>query len=148
MAFIKFENLKIRNETMDAYTALREIGNLLVNSQSVKFQYVENMITSYQEFGPYFVIAPGVAIAHAKPDESVICDDIALMICHSPVIFNSHNDPVTMLFGLCATGSHQHMEVLMKVANLLSDTEAQMRIMSVNDEQELFALLNSLSETT
>lgn len=148
MAFIKFENLKIRNETMDVYTALREIGNLLVNSQSVKFQYVENMITSYQEFGPYFVIAPGVAIAHAKPDESVICDDIALMICHSPVIFNSHNDPVTMLFGLCATGSHQHMEVLMKVANLLSDTEAQMRIMSVNDEQELFALLNSLSETT
>lgn len=148
MAFIKFENLKIRNETMDAYTALREIGNLLVNSQSVKLQYVENMITSYQEFGPYFVIAPGVAIAHAKPDESVICDDIALMICHSPVIFNSHNDPVTMLFGLCATGSHQHMEVLMKVANLLSDTEAQMRIMSVNDEQELFALLNSLSETT
>jgi len=148
MAFIKFENLKIRNETMDAYTALREVGNLLVNSQSVKFQYVENMITSYQEFGPYFVIAPGVAIAHAKPDESVICDDIALMICHSPVIFNSHNDPVTMLFGLCATGSHQHMEVLMKVANLLSDTEAQMRIMSVNDEQELFALLNSLSETT
>ena len=138
----------IRNETMDAYSALREIGNLLVNAQSVNFQYVDNMITSYQEFGPYFVIAPGVAIAHAKPDESVIRDDIALMICHSPVIFNSHNDPVTMLFGLCATGSHQHMEVLMKVANLLSDTEAQRQIMSVNDEQELFELLNSLSETT
>jgi ascorbate PTS system EIIA or EIIAB component len=148
MAFIKIENLKIRSEAMDAYTALREVGKLLVDAQSVKSQYIDNMISSYQEFGPYFVIAPGVAIAHAKPDESVNRDDIALMICHSPVIFNSHNDPVTMLFGLCATGSHQHMEVLMKVANLLSDTEAQKRIMSVNDEEELFELLNNLSEIT
>jgi ascorbate PTS system EIIA or EIIAB component len=148
MAFIKIENLKIRSEAMDAYTALREVGKLLVDAQSVKSQYIDNMISSYQVFGPYFVIAPGVAIAHAKPDESVNRDDIALMICHSPVIFNSHNDPVTMLFGLCATGSHQHMEVLMKVANLLSDTEAQKRIMSVNDEEELFELLNNLSEIT
>ncbi len=148
MAFIKIENLKIRKEKMDANEALREIGRLMVDSKSVQPKYVENMIASYREFGPYFVIAPGVAIAHAKPDESVIRDDIALMICHSPVIFNSHNDPVTMLFGLCATGSHQHMEVLMKVANLLSDTEAQKQIMDVTNERELFELLNSLSDKT
>ena len=148
MAFIKKENLKIRKEKMDAIEALREIGRLMVDSKSVQPKYVENMIASYQEFGPYFVIAPGVAIAHAKPDESVIRDDIALMICHSPVTFNSHNDPVTMLFGLCATGSHQHMEVLMKVANLLSDNEAQKQIMDVTNERELFELLNSLSDKT
>lgn len=148
MAFIKIENLKISKEKMDADTALRVIGRILVESKSVKPEYVENMIASYKEFGPYFVIAPGVAIAHAKPDESVIRDDIALMICHHPVVFNSHNDPVSMLFGLCATGSHQHMEVLMQVANLLSDTEAQKQIMDVISEQELFELLNSLSNKT
>lgn len=148
MAFIKIENLKISKEKMDADTALRVIGRILVESKSVKPEYVENMIASYKEFGPYFVIAPGVAIAHAKPDESVIRDDIALMICHHPVVFNSHNDPVSMLFGLCATGSHQHMEVLMQVANLLSDTEAQKQIMDVTSEQELFELLNSLSNKT
>ncbi|MDP2812989.1 MAG: PTS sugar transporter subunit IIA [Erysipelotrichaceae bacterium] len=148
MAFIKIENLKISKERMDADTALRAIGRIMVESKSVKPEYVENMIASYKEFGPYFVIAPGVAIAHAKPDESVIRDDIALMICHHPVVFNSHNDPVSMLFGLCATGSHQHMEVLMQVANLLSDTEAQKQIMHVSNEQELFELLNSLSDKT
>ena len=148
MAFIKIENLKISKEKMDAVSALRAIGRIMVESKSVKPVYVENMIASYKEFGPYFVIAPGVAIAHAKPDESVIRDDIALMICHHPVVFNSHNDPVSMLFGLCATGSHQHMEVLMQVANLLSDTEAQKQIMGVTSEHELFELLNSLSDKT
>ena len=148
MAFIKIENLKISEEKMDAVSALRAIGRIMVESKSVKPVYVENMIASYKEFGPYFVIAPGVAIAHAKPDESVFRDDIALMICHHPVVFNSHNDPVTMLFGLCATGSHQHMEVLRQVANLLSDTEAQKKIMGVTSEQELFQLLNSLSDKT
>ena len=101
------------------------------------------MIASYREFGPYFVIAPGVAIAHAKPDESVLIDDIALMVCKLPVVFNSHNDPVKIIFGLCATGAHQHMDILVKIANLLSDGDAQKKIEAVNSEEELFNLLNS-----
>jgi len=144
MEFIKIENLKICNETLDADSALREIGQLLLKSNSIKVQYVDNMIASYKEFGPYFVIAPGVGIAHAKPDESVIKDDIALMICKTPVYFNSHNDPVTMLFGLCATGSHNHMEVLVKIANLLSDSNSQKKIESMNNVIELYDLLNEI----
>lgn len=144
MDFIKINNLKVSEKKLSANEALIEIGKLLLDSESVKPQYIENMISSYKEFGPYFVIAPGVAIAHAKPDESVLKDDIALMICKKPVNFNSHNDPVKMIFGLCATGSHKHMEILMKVAILLSDNSSQNKIESVTNKQELFDLLNSL----
>lgn len=146
--FIRKENLKISHQTMDAETAMRQIGQILVDAKSVQPTYIENMLSSYKEFGPYFVIAPGVAIAHAKPDDSVITNDIALMICHSPVNFQSHNDPVTLLFGLCATGAHQHMEVLTKVATLLSDSDAINAITEAENETALYELLNTLADKT
>lgn len=146
--FIRKQNLKISRQVMDADTALRQIGQIMVEANSVKPAYIENMISSYKEFGPYFVIAPGVAIAHAKPDDSVLANDIALMICQSPVTFLSHNDPVTLLFGLCATGAHQHMEVLAKVADLLSDTEEIKKISEAESESALYDLLSALEDKT
>ena len=69
------------------------------------------------------MIAPEIALAHAKPDESVLQDDIVLMICQSPVTFYSHNDPVTLLFGLCATSGDKHMDNIVMMAELLSDED-------------------------
>lgn len=126
---------------MNAEEALQTIGELLEQVGSTKAQYTKNMIKSYRDLGPYFVIAPGIALAHAKPDESVLVNDMALIVCQEPVIFNSHNDPVTLLFGLCATSGDSHMENIVAMADLLSEEATIERLKNATTPREVALVL-------
>ena len=145
---LKISNLALTNKQLNAEEALVEIGNVLLKAGSVTSHYIENMIQSYHQFGPYFVIAPGIAIAHAKPDESVLHTDMALMVCKEPIHFNSHNDPVTLLFGLCATSGSGHIESLVQLSELLSDDAIVDEIKTVTSLDKLRELFTSLNLTT
>lgn len=135
------KNIRIASSPMAAEESLQAIGDLLEQVGSTKAQYTTNMIKSYRELGPYFVIAPGIALAHAKPDESVLVNDMALIVCQHPVVFNSHNDPVTLLFGLCATSGDSHMENIVAMADLLSEEETIERIKNATSAQEVALVL-------
>jgi len=122
------------------------IGQVLLDSLSIKPQYVEDMLRSYERFGPYFVIAPNIALAHAQPSESVLTDDIALMVCKAPVAFGSHNDPVTLLFGLCARESHQHIEILADLASILAEDATVQTLANAEDVDSLYVLLSGIGK--
>ncbi|MSV76880.1 MAG: PTS sugar transporter subunit IIA, partial [Actinobacteria bacterium] len=77
-------------------------GQLLVASGRVTPEYVEQMLAAVEEFGPYIVIAPGIALAHARPSEAVLSSGLSLAVLANPVEFGSHNDPVRLVFGLAA----------------------------------------------
>ena len=138
---LKTKNIEIVDHPMNAEEALHAIGKVLQNAGSVTSQYIQNMIDSYHTMGPYFVIAPGIALAHAKPDESVKANDVALIVCKEPVVFQSHNDPVHLLFGLCATSSHNHMEVLVDMANLLSDEARVDQIKRATSKEKILEII-------
>lgn len=118
---LRQDNVILNDDVQSPEEALRAIGNVMLSCGSISPLYIDNMITSYHDMGPYFVIAPGIAIAHAKPDESVLNNDFALMVCPHGVRFNSHNDPVYLVFGLCATSAHNHLEGLVTLSEILSD---------------------------
>jgi ascorbate PTS system EIIA or EIIAB component len=139
---LRKENVIINHDVDSPLQALRLIGDVLYQSGSVTTQYIENMIQSYHELGPYFVIAPGIAIAHAKPDESVLHNDLALMVCPQSVSFNSHNDPVYLVFGLCANSAHGHMDGLMTLSELLSDDEVIKKIQHAQDVNTILDLVS------
>jgi len=139
---IRKENLRICREPMNPKEALLVIGQLLLDCGSIKPQYVEDIFRSYEQFGPYFVIAPSIALAHAQPSESVLADDIALVICKTPVSFGSHNDPVRLLFGLCSRESHQHIENLAELASILADDEVVQALANAEDIDALYVLLS------
>lgn len=139
---LEASHIKIVDKQLNATQALQEIGELLVDVGSVDKQYIQNMIDSYEKLGPYFVIAPGIALAHAKPDASVIKDDVALVICKKPVLFHSHNDPVTLVFGICATSGKHHMEKIVDMANLLDDEKTIQKINEATSVNEIAQLIN------
>ena len=46
-------------------------GQLLVNSGKVKETYIEKMEEAFHDLGPYMVMAPGIAMPHARPSGDV-----------------------------------------------------------------------------
>lgn len=104
--------------------AILAAGRLLVDSGRTTEDYGQEMLDALGEFGPYFVLAPGIAIAHSKPSASVISSGLSLAVLDSPVIFGSeHNDPVSLVFALCAVDHDSHIDVLADLATLLSNTD-------------------------
>jgi len=104
--------------------AILAAGLLLVASGRTTEDYGQEMLDALGEFGPYFVLAPGIAIAHSKPSASVISSGLSLAVLESPVIFGSeHNDPVSLVFALCAVDHDSHIDVLAELATLLSNTD-------------------------
>ena len=119
-------------------------GELLVASGRTTAGYTAEMLAVLNELGPYFVIAPGIAIAHARPSESVLSAGLSLAVLAKPVEFGSdHNDPVRMVFGLCAKDHDGHIEVLSGLAEMLSDDAQVNFLLNASDAGRIHEYLAS-----
>lgn len=107
----------------DWQTAVRTAGAALVASGAAKPGYADAMVRMIDEHGPYVVIAPGLALAHARPDDQVLSTGLAVVTLATPVAFgHAHNDPVRVVLGLAVDSVGGHLESIADLANVFNDT--------------------------
>lgn len=106
-------------------SAVTLAGEALVASGAAKAGYTDEMVRMIEEHGPYVVIAPGLALAHARPGSEVLADGLAIVTLAVPVNFgHPHNDPVSVILGLCIKDSVGHLEAIADLANIFNDSTA------------------------
>jgi PTS system ascorbate-specific IIA component len=134
-------SLRVFAAALDREHAIELAGDLLVSSGRVTPEYTVSMVDVLESHGPYFVIAPGIALAHAKPSEFVISSGLSLVTLAEPIVFgNEANDPVELVFGLCAVDHDSHIEMLAALSNLLSDNEAVNILLNAGDTEQIRSL--------
>lgn len=102
--------------------AVRAAGDVLIAEGSVEPSYTQRMIDVIDEFGAYVVIAPGLALAHARPGDDVRTDGLSLVTLAEPVSFgHAHNDPVSVVIGLAVTTADAHVTGIADLANAFND---------------------------
>ena len=85
--------------------------------------YTQAMIDVVETNGPYIVIAPGFALAHARPSTEVLRWGMSLVTLAEPVAFDAGaNDPVSVVVGLGAVDKDQHIEALALLGEKLTDS--------------------------
>ncbi|MEG1462923.1 MAG: PTS sugar transporter subunit IIA, partial [Anaerorhabdus sp.] len=67
---INMRNIRNHIEANTWQEAIQEAGNLLIEDNKITQNYVESMIHSVYEMGPYMVLMPGFALVHAAPSEA------------------------------------------------------------------------------
>ncbi|WP_372346119.1 PTS sugar transporter subunit IIA [Streptomyces sp. KL116D] len=108
----------------DWQAAVRTAGNLLVETGVSTDTYTQEMIRNVAENGPYIVIAPGFAFAHARPSPAVRRTGMSWVRLASPVNFGHEtNDPVHLVVALAATDAGAHTEAMGALARLLADSD-------------------------
>ena len=130
-------------ESVETRSAAIEIaGELLVQSGKAKHSYVASMLEAVERFGPYIVIAPGIALAHGKPSEDVIETGLSLLVLKQAIEFqHAQNDPVQLIFGLAATDHESHIETMAKLAELLSDQDRVSTLLTSSHSDQIRVLL-------
>jgi PTS system ascorbate-specific IIA component len=102
------------------------------------------MVNTARQLGPYFVVSPGIAVAHALPSEGVITPALALVTLEPPIPFgNEENDPVRLLIAIAAVDASQHVDALKDVADVLADPVKRQNLMQAANRQEVFNILNA-----
>lgn len=140
---LAFEAIEVRNQVQSRSEAVSIAGELLVRSGRTSSEYTNSMLQAIEEFGPYIVIAPGIALAHAKPAEHVIETGLSLLVLNEPIEFkHSQNDPVRLVFGLCALDHSSHIDLMAELAELLSDKAKVNLLLSSSDVNEVRTVIS------
>ena len=93
--------------------AIALAGAGLVAAGCTTAAYTEAMINVVEVNGPYIVIAPGFALAHARPSADVLRWGMSLVTLAQPVHFGAgDHDPVSVVLGLAAVDKNQHIAAL------------------------------------
>jgi PTS system ascorbate-specific IIA component len=110
----------------------------LVESSRTTSSYTQEMIQAFEELGPYMVIAPGIALAHGRPSESVLETGLSLVTLSSPVVFGSTaNDPVSLVIGLAAVDHDSHIDLMAALSELLMSEETVNLLLKAKNESEV-----------
>jgi PTS system ascorbate-specific IIA component len=122
--------------------AMRLAGGALVASGATTDEYTDAMVGMVEEHGPYIVISPGLAFAHARPGGAVLRDGLAVVTLASPVAFgHPHNDPVRVVLGLAVAGVGTHLESIGEIANLFNDQAVTGRIADATTADEVRTIM-------
>lgn len=131
-------------EAADWRAAIRLSGDLLVSTGSIDGDYTEAMIRSVEEHGPYIVLTPGFALAHARPDESVRRTAMSFVRLAEPVAFgHATNDPVTLVMALAAADSSAHQAALASLAGVLADPDGRRALETATTPDEVLSALGA-----
>lgn len=135
-------SILIKDSVDNRSSAIELAGELLVQSGKAKYSYVASMLEAVERFGPYIVIAPGIALAHGKPSEDVIETGLSLLVLKQAIEFqHSQNDPVQLVFGLAATDHESHIETMAMLAEVLSDQERVNSLLTCSDFEQIRMVL-------
>lgn len=147
MGIFGLESIRIDEHTQDWKRAIEICGGLLVETGAATDQYTAAMVQAVENLGPYIVIVPHIAVAHAAAGLHVKRDGLVLTVFKEPVVFGSANDPVHIIIGICAVSTGSHLEQFKLFADILEDEQIYEEILSCNTETELCAYLNSITKS-
>jgi ascorbate PTS system EIIA or EIIAB component len=136
----------VRRPVDDWQAAIRLSCSLLEKDGAVTAVYADRCIAMVEEHGPYIVLAPGIALAHARPQDGVIRLGVSVATLSEPVSFgHNDNDPVDVVFAFGSPDNDQHVELLSKLAQLLLGGLAD-RLRDAEDDATARSLLEEVTQ--
>jgi len=134
--------VELHGAAKDWRAAIRLAGSLLEDADTITADYTEAMVHSVEETGPYIVVAPGFAFAHARPSEAVKETSLSWLRLDEPVKFgHDSNDPVDLVVAFAARSDSEHLQAMRQLAKLLATKRNELD--RAESEEELRAVLTA-----
>ncbi|VBB09717.1 phosphotransferase system eiib component type 2/3 [Lucifera butyrica] len=123
--------------------AIQTAGKLLMDTGSVEACYIDRMINGVKQIGPYIVVAPGIAMPHARPEDGVKRICLSLVRLSDPISFgNFKYDPVDLVLAFGVIDADAHFRIFTELWEIMSDSRAVEVLRTCKDKAEIFALLD------
>jgi len=140
MLELETRNVQLQSRVSGKKAAIREVGNLLVNSQYIKPGYIDSMLAREKVANTY--LGSGVAIPHGLPKdrELILKTGIAVLQVPEGVEWNP-GETVHLVIGIAAR-SDEHLEVLANLTRVLGDEELIGQLSETSDRNKIISQLS------
>ncbi|MGD2196297.1 PTS sugar transporter subunit IIA [Lysinibacillus fusiformis] len=128
--------IQVANCVQSWQEAIRLAANPLIRQNKIEQRYIDAMIQSIEQYGPYVVITPKVAIPHARPTDGVHALAVSLLRLQQPVFF-SPNQPVFLIIVLAAIDHTSHLQALADLSLVLQHPDQIDSLIACQHEEDI-----------
>ncbi|HKS32580.1 MAG TPA: PTS sugar transporter subunit IIA [Enterobacteriaceae bacterium] len=123
--------------------ALQLCAGPLLETGVITPEYVTAIVEQHQRLGPYYVLAPGLAMPHARPEDGAKGTGLSLLKLRNGVAFGSEEgDPVDLIIMLAAPDKHGHIDTIAALAKLFVSEKEMAELHQATTIQEIKEIIN------
>ena len=137
------DKINVINSIDNWKNAVRLSAEPLLEQGNMAEHYIEAILKSHEELGPYYLLAPGLAMPHARPEQGALRNGLSLLHIKEGISFGStENDPVYVVIMLCARSGNEHITMIGELAELFSDQQKLERLLKADDIKAIQAVID------
>ena len=123
------QHILIHKEVSDWQEAIKVVAEPLLKEEVITENYIDEMINTVKEYGPYIVIGEHIALAHARPTDGSKKLGLSVATLKNPVNFgHEDHDPVNIIFCLSAIDNYSHLNIMKNLIELIHDKDKLKRL--------------------
>lgn len=130
-------SISIKNSANNWQEAIDISMSSLLANHYITSDYIKAIKDSTLNNGPYYILAPGVAMPHARPECGAIKTGMSLTLLKQEVTFADDNEGIKLLIGLSAADSDSHIGAIQALSELLCEEEALTALLAAKSEKQL-----------
>lgn len=140
---IGHDGIVITNEpNLSVDSALEMTCSALIASGKVEQRYVEAIKATHKKIGPYYVLAPKIAMPHARPEDGVNEAALQLTVFKQGVDLGSvDNGDVYFSITLAAMDSDGHVLTIMALSELFQNNDDIENIINAENKADIIEIL-------
>ncbi|EIY5159227.1 TPA: PTS sugar transporter subunit IIA [Klebsiella variicola] len=137
------DKINVINSIDNWKNAVRLSAEPLLAQGYMAEHYIEAILKIHEELGPYYLLAPGLAMPHARPEQGALRNGLSLLHIKEGISFGStENDPVYVIIMLCARSGNEHITMIGELAELFSDQQKLERLLKADDIKAIQAVID------
>lgn len=137
--------IRLKIDAKDWEDAIRQSAAALLENGKITPSYIDAIVQTVREVGPYIVLTKHVALPHARSEAGALESAIGIATLKEPVVFgNKENDPVKYLFCLSAKDSESHINALAELTGLLEREDFYAFLDQAEDASEVIQYIKNL----
>lgn len=119
----------------------------LIEKGYVEKRYGEAIFNNFKKHGNYMVIAKGLVLSHARPEDGVNKLGMSLINLKEGVKFGHEtNDPVYLIITLAAEDSTSHLDAIRELMHILMDEDKLKKLMFLKKGEEILEVINNFNK--
>lgn len=116
------ENIILNAEANTWQDVIRLAAGPLEEKNLIKPEFCNAMIRITEEYGAYTLLAPGVVLLNARPNDGVNKLCMSMLTLEHPVDFGEESN-ISIAFVLGASDNHTHLNALYQLSQICNNTE-------------------------
>lgn len=123
----------------DWQAAIQLAAQPMLKKGMIEERYIEAMIETVHTLGAYIVIAPNIAMPHARSESGALKNGFAILKLKTPVLFDETKESqATLILPISCVDNATHMKMLQALAAVLGDPTLTTQVLNSNDIDEIY----------